>query len=99
MDSRELTEWALYERLEPFDGTRIDANGAQVAMILANAHRGKNAAPVKFEDCVIKYEGQQTTGGGLKAKFMAAMGAMGRKGGKRGADGDRKLASPPDRSH
>ena len=44
MDSRELSEWMAYYRIEPFGEERADLRQAQTSAILANVHRSDGKA-------------------------------------------------------
>jgi hypothetical protein len=56
--SRELTEWMAYERLEPFGEWRADLRAALVAMVMANAWRGKDQKAFTIEDFMLKFDGE-----------------------------------------
>lgn len=45
MDSRELSEWLAYYKLEPFGQDRQDAGPAIVAHTIANIHRPADSDP------------------------------------------------------
>lgn len=48
MSSRQLSEWAAYERIAgPLGGARSDLSAAIVASTIANVHRAKGQPPVK----------------------------------------------------
>jgi len=102
IDAEELIEWIAYERIEPFDGQRLEAYLAQVSMILANAHRGKNAPAVTFDKCLIKFgesPEQDNSIDAKKARFMAAIARTPAGGGKGGKDSNRKLAGSLNGGH
>jgi hypothetical protein len=44
MDSRELSEWMAYERIEPFGEMRADLRAGIVASVVANANRTRGDA-------------------------------------------------------
>lgn len=44
-DSRELSEWMAYYRLEPFGEFRADVRAGMVASTFANVHRKRGAQP------------------------------------------------------
>lgn len=48
--ARLLTEWMAYDRVEPFGEWRADLRVAMLAALYANAHRGKDAAPLGIDD-------------------------------------------------
>ena len=50
MNSRELTEWMAYAKLEPFGDLRADLRAGIVASTVANAQRGRKRRPLKPED-------------------------------------------------
>ena len=58
MDSRELTEWQIYEKLEPFGEWRSDLRMAVIASILANSNRDtkQKPQPYKPQDFMLKFD-------------------------------------------
>lgn len=57
IDSRELTEWAAFERVEgPIGATRTDGQAGIIASTFANAHRKKGAKAFEVDDFVPKWE-------------------------------------------
>lgn len=51
LDSRELTEWEAYDRLDPIDHVRRQELAiATVAQTIANVHRNPNRDPHKASD-------------------------------------------------
>jgi len=90
----------VYESLEPFDGQRIELYLAQIAHILANAHRGPKSPPIPFDQCLFKFGEQrrELTTEEKRQRFMSALSKEG--GGKRGAkDRNRKPAGSLNRDH
>jgi hypothetical protein len=59
IDSRELTEWQLYERENgPFGGERLDILAAKVlAMIMRVNVEPKDQAKIKEADFLVKWNG------------------------------------------
>ncbi len=55
IDSRELTEWMAYYRLEPFGADRLELMIAQLTAIVVNALRSKGTSPRKPEDFIPKF--------------------------------------------
>lgn len=58
ISSRELTEWMAYDRLEPFGEWRADVRSALVAMVMANAWRGKDQKAFTVDDFLIKFDAE-----------------------------------------
>jgi hypothetical protein len=54
--SAELTEWMIYETIEPFTDHRASAQAAMIAMVIANSKRKKGAPAYTIEDFVVKFE-------------------------------------------
>lgn len=54
MDSRELTEWMAFDRVEPIGGRRSDYQAAIIASTVANANRHKGRA-LKPDDFIPEY--------------------------------------------
>ena len=80
--------------MEPFDGTRLEAHLAQIAMILANAHRGKNSQPISLTECLLKWDTDRASDhDAARLRLKAALNAAAIGGGKRGANSNRKPAS------
>jgi hypothetical protein len=50
----EIAEWSAYYELEPFGQERSNLHAATIASILANANRGKDAAPFSVQDFMYK---------------------------------------------
>lgn len=53
LDSRELTEWFLYDALDPFGQARADLRAGVIASTVANCHSTKGH--FKPSDFVVKY--------------------------------------------
>lgn len=66
MDSRELTEWMAFDRVEPIGGRRSDFQAAIIASTVANSNRGKGRA-LKPDDFVPEYGAPETTTNSLEA--------------------------------
>lgn len=80
MDSRELSEWAAYDLVEPFGPWREDLRSGIVASTVANALRGKNGRSYQPTDFVPKFGdngdgGERMTVEETIAAFAAAFGA------------------------
>ncbi len=45
MDSRELSEWLAYDRIEPIGAVRSDLGAGIISATIANCHRGKRSQP------------------------------------------------------
>lgn len=59
IDSRELTEWMVYEKLTgPLGGRRTDYAAGIVAAAVTNANRGKGSPVRKAEDFVPQWGGK-----------------------------------------
>lgn len=80
MDSKEISEWMAYYRLEPFGEERADLRSGIIASILANVHRKKGAAAFGPEDFMYRAEQPEAkpTAGELMKKAASALG-LGRK--------------------
>ncbi len=50
-----MTEWQAFAQLEPFGGEHDYLGYAIVAMVVANANRGKGSSPYKVEDFIPKF--------------------------------------------
>lgn len=55
-DSRELTEWEAYERLEPFGERRADKRAALVAWMMSVMWRGKSSEKFQIGDFMLENE-------------------------------------------
>lgn len=89
----------VYESLEPFDGQRIELYLAQIAHILANAHRGPKTPPIPFDKCLFKFGEQrkELTTEEKRQRFMSALSGGDKKRGAK--DRNRKPASSLNRDH
>ena len=47
MDSAEFTEWAAFERLEPFGGPASDWRAGLIAATVLNVNRAENSQPIQ----------------------------------------------------
>lgn len=48
MESRELTEWMVFDRFYPIGREREDWRSAQISAVLAEIHRDKTARPESY---------------------------------------------------
>lgn len=55
IDSRELTEWQEYFKLEPFGEERADLRTAQVCRVIAEMYRSKDQRPYTLDDFLLKF--------------------------------------------
>lgn len=55
LDSREITEWMAYERVEPFGVVRENLHAGIVAATVANVNRGKHQKPFQPGDFVLEF--------------------------------------------
>ena len=53
IDSRELTEWMAYARLEPFGPLAVNLNAGKFLSTYINCHLGKDAKQVSAEDVAL----------------------------------------------
>ncbi|PRX90820.1 phage tail assembly protein T [Allonocardiopsis opalescens] len=59
--SRELTEWAVYEKVAgPLGGKRIDVAAAQIVAAIYNVNRKKGAPLINPSDLVPKWDDYQS---------------------------------------
>lgn len=72
MSSRELSEWQLYEELEPFGERRADYRTASICHTLALANGAKN---VKLEDFLLTRPEGESQGPIDLRGFAHALGA------------------------
>ena len=56
IDSRELSEWQAFFRLEPMPEQRADNRSGVIASVIANTNRAKNAKPFEPKDFIPDYE-------------------------------------------
>lgn len=78
ISSRELSEWAAFERVEgPLGGTRGDVQAAVVAATVANANRPKNKSAAKVTDFLPDWGQRRDTPDDMWAKARALNAAMG----------------------
>ncbi len=59
--SAELSEWMVYNKLEPFGENIADIRSGMIASTIANCNRGKNQKPFKVDDFIIKRVGNEKT--------------------------------------
>jgi len=84
MPSSELTEWMSYYKLEPFGQERDNWHSAQIASILANVNRRKNAPAVPVDDFM--YRDRTTRKQSETKGFLAGMMALAKPKAKDGTD-------------
>ena len=78
LDSRELTEWAAYDLIEPFGPWRADLRAGIVASTVANALRGKGSRAYDPTDFLPDFSGkpsEEMTPDQTIAAFATAFGA------------------------
>lgn len=56
ISSYELSEWMVYEQVEPFGDRRGDFQAALICMTLANRLRNKDEQPFKMQDFLLDFE-------------------------------------------
>jgi len=56
VDSREISEWMAFAKVEPFGEERADIRSAIIACTMANMWLGKNQKPYKITDFMPKFE-------------------------------------------
>jgi len=71
MSSKELTEWAAYQKYEPFGEGRADYRIGSLMALIANAISGKKGKNYKPEDFIPEYGPKETQ---TAEEQMAAMG-------------------------
>lgn len=74
LDSRELTEWMAYERVEPFGVVRDNLHAGVVAATVANANRSKSAKPFQPTDFLLEFGKRRD--GPTAETMMAQMGMI-----------------------
>lgn len=76
MSSRELTEWMIYETLEPFPAERIDQETAMLAALTANANRDekKRATPFQIVDFLLFKKAKEESTEDKADRFAAMFG-------------------------
>lgn len=80
MSSRELTEWQAYEAVELFPAARMEAYMAQLAALIANAHRDAKARPTPYrieEFLLFREPEPEPTPEQTAAKIAAVLGGLG----------------------
>jgi hypothetical protein len=58
MTAKQFRQWELYDEVEPIGDVRSDYQSAQIVQTLYNVNRGKKDKPLKIQDCVLKFGGQ-----------------------------------------
>lgn len=80
LDSRELSEWAAYERFAgPLGGARDDIHAAIVATAATNANRTKKDRKAKPADFLTKWDRPPQSVEEQKAIMRSAIGAATRE--------------------
>lgn len=76
MSSRELTEWMIYESIEPFPAQRIDQEIAMITALTANANRDpkKQSKPFELVDFLLFKEAKEESAEDKAARFAAMFG-------------------------
>ncbi len=76
MSSQELTEWLVYESIEPFAAERNDLDVAMLATLTANANRDpkKRSEPFKIVDFLLFKEAKEESAEEKAARFAAMFG-------------------------
>lgn len=80
MSSHELTEWRVYEAVEPFPAARMEAYMAQLAALIANAHRDTKArsTPYALEEFLLfRDPAPEPTPEQAATKIAAVLGGLG----------------------
>jgi hypothetical protein len=72
MSSRELSEWELYEEMEPFGERREDYRAASICHVIAVSQGAKN---VELKDFLLQRPDEQSEGPTDLRGFAAALGA------------------------
>jgi hypothetical protein len=76
LDSYELTEWMVFEKMTgPLGRRRGDIQAATIAATIANANRGKGGRKFKMTDFLIPYE---QTGRKSPEQMLAAIKSLNR---------------------
>lgn len=77
IDSREITEWMVYEKIAgPLGGKRVDVGAAIVAATVANTNRRKGTKAANPDDFVPKWDDYQSDED-MWAQIREANAAMG----------------------
>lgn len=76
MSSRELTEWMIYESIEPFPAERNDQEFAMLAALTANANRDekKRSKPFELVDFLLFKKAKEESTEDKTARFAAMFG-------------------------
>jgi len=56
MSSAEFGEWLAYDQMNPGEPERGDLQAAMIAMVVANAHKGKKGKPFEIKDFLLKFK-------------------------------------------
>lgn len=80
MDSQELTDWAAYERLEPFGDRTTQMMIAQLTALVGSIVQEKGRPPIKVESLMPKYVEDADDAGddwrAMKKRMMAITQAL-----------------------
>lgn len=76
MSSRELTEWMIYESIEPFPAQRIDQEIAMLTALTANTNRDpkKRSQPFEIADFLLFKEAKVESAEDKASRFAAMFG-------------------------
>jgi len=76
-NSRELSEWIAFARVEPFGLYRADVRSAIIACVIANANRDpkKKSSLFKVEDFMPKFEPEPEMSTDQTVSFIEALNA------------------------
>ncbi len=78
LDSSELTEWMVFEKITgPLGRRRNDIQAATIAATIANANRGKKGRKFSMKDFLIPYGEQRKTPEQMLAAIKGLNKAMG----------------------
>jgi len=81
IDSRELSEWMLYEQMEPFGDTLTDMHASQLAYLLAETNRDtkKRKDPFKPDDFSLRFREPKTQQQDARSSLLKLASALGAK--------------------
>lgn len=84
--SRELSEWMVYEQMEPFGDTLIDMHAAQIAYLLAETNRDtkKRKDPFKPDEFSLRFREPKTQRQDARASLIKLASALGARVVRRG---------------
>lgn len=77
LNSYELTEWYVYEQIEPFGERGAYFRNAMLCAIMANPHRKKGTKSLKVQDFMPKFDddGQEKPGATAQLQHSMEMAA------------------------